>query len=202
MKREILQIGNPILRIRAKPLSIEEIQSPSTHELIEAMRATLDTGGVALAAPQIGEPIQLIVVEDRCRNPHDLQAERFREQERVPVPFHAIINPIITGYEGSDLSFFEACLSVRDHLAVVPRSRSLEVECLDETGSLRRIRATGWYARILQHEIDHLNGILYVDRMNSRTFMTKEMYQRFWVERSVQEALAALDGASGCTHSA
>lgn len=196
MKLDLLQLGSPILRTPAKPLSAEEIRSAPVREIIAAMRERISAGGVGLAAPQLGVSIQLAVIEDRCRNPLNLGPERFREQERVPIPFHVIINPIVIGYEEPELAFFEACLSVRDHLAVVPRSRSIEVECIDEAGSLRRIHATGWYARILQHEIDHLNGVLYVDRMKSRTFMTKEMYQRFWAERSVQEALAALDETS------
>lgn len=201
MKLDLLQLGSPILRTPAKPLSAEEIRSAPVRELIATMREKISAGGVGLAAPQLGVSIQLAVIEDRCLNPFNLPPERLREQGRVPIPFHVIINPIIVGCEGPDLSFFEACLSVPDHVAVVPRYRTIEVECLDEAGAVRRIRAEARYARILQHEIDHLNGVLYVDRMNSRTFMTKQMYQRSWVERSVQEVLAAFDGAGGCTHS-
>ena len=135
----------------------------------------------------------MAVIEDRCRNPFGLSAERLREQERVPVPFHVIINPIITGRDGPDASFFESCLSVPGHTAVVPRSRSIEIECLDEAGESRQIRATGRYARILQHEIDHLNGALYLDRMNVRTFMTQAMYRQFWLEKTVRETLADLE---------
>lgn len=198
MERSVLHVGHPILRTLAKPLSTQEIRSAWTQNLIETMRGIIDTCGVALAAPQVGVSVQLVVVEDRCRNPFNLPPERFVEQERSPVPFHVLINPVITKYDGPNVDYFEACHSVRDHLAVVRRSRCVEVECFDEAGSFRRIQATGWYARILQHEIDHLNGILYLDRMRSRTFSTMELYRQFWSERSVEETLSALEGTGGC----
>ena len=94
MKLGLLQLGDPILRTPPKPLSAEEIRSAPVRELIEA-RERLSAGGVGLAAPQLGVSIQLAVIEDRCLNPFNLPPERLREQGRVPIPFHVIINPVI-----------------------------------------------------------------------------------------------------------
>jgi peptide deformylase len=94
------------------------------------------------------------------------------------VPFHVIINPQIELLTPPDASFHEGCLSVPGFMAVVPRARKVRVACLDERGKSRTIEATGWYARILQHEIDHLTGRMYIDRMQSETFSTLENYQR------------------------
>ena len=83
--------------------------------------------------------------------------------------------------------FFEGCLSLAGFTAVVARAKQVRVECLNEKAEPVTIEATGWYARILQHEIDHLGGVLYVDRMNSRTFFTQDNYVRYWKDRSVAE---------------
>ena len=89
----------------------------------------------------------------------------------MPVPFHVIASPRLT--LGDELvELHEGCLSVEGFQAVVPRARAVTVEALDHRGAPVTIRASGWYARILQHEIDHLNGTLYIDRMNTRTFTT------------------------------
>ena len=89
--------------------------------------------------------------------------------------------------------FFEGCLSLSGFVAVVARAHAVRVECLDETGTPRTIRASGWYARILQHEIDHLNGIVYIDRMETRTFMSAEALAEEWSGHDVEEVRAALD---------
>jgi peptide deformylase len=90
-----------------------------------------------------------------------------------------IINPKLTVIGDSSAEFFEGCLSVNGYSAVVDRALNVRVECLNERGEAITINAAGWYARILQHEIDHLNGILYVDRMNTRTLSTAENLFRF-----------------------
>ena len=91
-----------------------------------------------------------------------------------------IVNPVITLEPDDDVAFFEGCLSVAGLTAVVKRARHVRVECLDHKGKPRTIDASGWYARILQHEIDHLHGTLYVDRMMTRTFMTVDNFSRLW----------------------
>jgi peptide deformylase len=106
-----------------------------------------------------------------------------------------LINPKVVSLGEKSVEFFEGCLSVEGFSAVVPRHSSVTVECLDENGVSRKIEATGWYARILQHEIDHLYGKLYIDRMNSRTLTTVENFGRFWKDRPVSEVRARVGSA-------
>jgi len=181
MRLKLVQAGEPVLRETARPLAREEILSDSIQQLISAMRETLrDAPGVGLAAPQVGESIQLAILEDLPEYSREVSAQDLAQRERRPVPFQVIVNPRIVSYGDSKVEFFEGCLSLNGFMALVPRSREVVLECLDERGNEQVIRASGWYARILQHEIDHLNGTLYIDRMHSRTFMTVENYRRYW----------------------
>ena len=170
MTLEIVQAGHPVLRKQGREVTREEISSPSIQQLIELMRETMhDAPGVGLAAPQIGESIQLAVIEDKAEYLRDLSAEQLARLQRSAIPFHVIINPKLSFLDDSSAQFFEGCLSVEGYQAVVDRALNVRVECLNEHGEEVTINAQGWYARILQHEIDHLNGILYVDRMQTRT---------------------------------
>jgi peptide deformylase len=179
MTLEIVQAGNPVLRQQARPLTKDEIASPSIQQLIELMRETMrEAPGVGLAAPQIGLPIQLAVIEDRADYLNDVPAERLAEMQRAAVPFHVIINPKLSFLDDSTAEFFEGCLSVEGYMAAVDRALNVRVECLNERGEAITIDAHGWYARILQHEIDHLNGTLYVDRMDTRTLTTVDNMAR------------------------
>lgn len=103
-----------------------------------------------------------------------------------------MINPRIVSAENTSVEFFEGCLSVAGYSVVVPRARGVTVEFLNEKSETRRVEAVGWYARILQHEIDYLRGVLYVDCMHAGTFTTLENLGRFWKELSVSEARAKL----------
>jgi len=177
---KLLQVGEPVLRDRARPLVEEEILSRVIQDLIDSMHETLrDAPGVGLAAPQIGSPIQLAIIEDLPQYWTEMSAAEISTRERSAVPFHVIINPKITNASES-VVFFEGCLSLPGFTALVPRSREVVVDCLDEHAQPRTIRASGWYARILQHEIDHLNGTIYIDRMHTRSFMSLENYKRYW----------------------
>lgn len=188
MLLELVQAGDPVLRQTARPLSSQEIVSASIRELIESMRETMRKApGVGLAAPQIGQSLQLAVIEDRPEYTKDASRELLKQRERKPVAFHVIINPRLTLLEEATVEFFEGCLSVTGMMAVVPRSRKVRVECLDEKARLRVIEASGWYARILQHEIDHLSGTLYIDRMDTRTFSTVENHNRYWKDKPIIE---------------
>jgi peptide deformylase len=184
----IVQAGDPVLRGVSRQLTTEEIKSSSIQQLIDSMRDTMRAApGVGLAAPQIGEPIQLAVIEDRAEYIKDASPEELKERDRSSIPFHVIINPKISLLDDSPAEFFEGCLSVAGFQAVVRRAYNVRVECLNERAESITINAHGWYARILQHEIDHLNGRLYIDRMETQTFMTTENLLRFWVDRSIQE---------------
>jgi len=143
------------------------------------MRNTMrDAPGVGLAAPQIGESLQIAVIEDKSEDQKGLTAEQLSERQRMPVGFHVIINPQIELLKPPDVSFYEGCLSIPRLMAMVARSRSVRVTCLNEHAEQRVIEASGWYARILQHEIDHLRGRLYVDVMKPKTITTIDNCQR------------------------
>ncbi len=179
MLLKIVSAGDPVLRQKARPLKPEEIQNSYIRDLIAYMRETMhDAPGVGLAAPQVGQPLQLAVIEDKAEYHKNLSATELKERGRVPVPFHVIINPEIELLTPPEVSFHEGCLSVPGFMAVVPRARTVRVTCLDEHGKAKTIQAGGWYARILQHEIDHLHGRIYIDRMQSETFTTLENYQK------------------------
>jgi peptide deformylase len=194
VKLEIVQAGNPVLRQRSRALSVEDIRSRDIQKLIEAMRASMhEAPGVGLAAPQIGLALQLAVIEDREEYHKDIPETLLRERERRPVLFHAIINPVLEEIGEEKAEFFEGCLSLAGFTALVPRARSVRVTCLDETGQHKVIEASGWYARILQHEIDHLHGALYIDRMRTRSFTTMENLAEFWKGRPVSEIHAELE---------
>jgi len=196
MALTIVQAGDPVLRKKGRSLSKEEIRSPEVQQLIELMREAMrDAPGVGLAAPQIGESIQLAVIEDRAEYLSDLSADQLAKYQREVIPFHVIINPKLTMVDDSSAAFFEGCLSVTGFSAVVDRALNVRVECLNERGEELTINAQGWYARILQHEIDHLNGILYVDRMKTRTLTTAENMFRFWRNKSIPKVLADLSSS-------
>lgn len=194
MRLKIIQVGEPALRNPARPLSPEEIKGAPLRQLIEFMRETMqDAPGVGLAAPQVGMPVQLAVMEDRVEYHQSLTPEQLAERERTPVPFHVILNPRLTLLDkDGHAEFLEGCLSFNGFSALVPRARRVRVECFDHTGEPKVIEASGWYARILQHEIDHLHGTLYIDRMHTRSLMTAENLQRHWKDKSIAEIRAAL----------
>ncbi|MGA8027088.1 MAG: peptide deformylase [Bryobacteraceae bacterium] len=197
MRLKIVQAGEPVLRQEAAALSASEISSRKIQDLIEWMRETMhDAPGVGLAAPQVGLSLQLAVIEDKPEYTRDASQEALKERERKPVPFHVIINPKLTLEAGSALEFFEGCLSVGGFTALAPRARKVKVECLDHKGKPTLIQASGWYARILQHEIDHLHGTLYIDRMHTRTFMSVENFNRHWKDKPIAE-VRALFGLKG-----
>jgi peptide deformylase len=198
MRLKIVQVGEPVLRAEARQLTRAEIISDEIQRLIRDMRETMhDAPGVGLAAPQVGIALQLAVIEDREELLSSLPGEELAEKERKPVPFHVVINPEIAllGDETSD--FYEGCLSLSGFSAVVPRARRVRVAYLDEHGELQSVEASGWYARILQHEIDHLRGTLYIDRMEGRTFTSLDNWSRFWKGKPVRVVVESLPNLFG-----
>jgi peptide deformylase len=190
---KLRQVGEAPLRQPAKPLSGADIRSAELQQLIEAMRDTLrDAPGVGLAAPQVGHSLQLAIIEDRAEYQHSLPVLQLAERGRVPVPFQVIINPTLTVLEPTVKLFFEGCLSVAGFTALVPRAAKVRVEALDVNGEPVVVEAEGWHARILQHEVDHLQGKLYLDTMLPRSFMTSANYARHWQDRPICEVCAAL----------
>ena len=193
----IVQAGDPVLRERARPLSLDEIQSTAIQQLIADMRETMrDAPGVGLAAPQIGLGLQLAVIEDAPEYQANATAEELAERQRAIVPFHVIINPVLTLEPGEPVEFFEGCLSVDGWMALVARAVAVRVEALDEHGRDLVIEARGWHARILQHEIDHLHGTLCVDRMDPRTLSNHANYSKFWRGKAVTDVRNELHAPS------
>lgn len=168
------QFGNPVLREVARKLTVAEITSPKIQKLISDMRNTLIAKklGVGLAAPQVGESIALIVIAIR---PNDIRPD-------IEAFDLVMINPVITQYVGRRKSMWEGCISAgsagkADLFAKVPRYNELVVSYLDEKGKAQKQSFTGLKAQIVQHEVDHLNGILFVDRVRDpKTFMTYKEY--------------------------
>jgi peptide deformylase len=195
---DIVQVGTPVLRQKARPLSLEELASPRIQQLIVDMRDTMRAApGVGLAAPQIGESLQLVVIEDPPAYHTKLTPEELAAREREAVPFHVLVNPVLTIRTDEMVAAFEGCLSFSGFSMVVPRARKVRIEALDENGQRVVKVATGWYARILQHECDHLNGIVCCDRMESRTLTTVDNQTKYWGAKTVDEVRAAVALADG-----
>jgi peptide deformylase len=185
---KIVQAGEPVLRQAARALNTKEIVSDETQRLIRDMQETMyDAPGVGLAAPQVGISLQLAVIEDREELLKAVPAQELLEKERQPVPFHVLINPRIMQLGIDKNDFYEGCLSLTGFSAVVSRAHTIRVEYLDQRAEPHQVEASGWYARILQHEIDHLGGTLYIDRMHNRTFTSLDNWNRFWKGKPVPQ---------------
>jgi peptide deformylase len=168
------RFGNPILRQKAKHLTIIEIDSPQIQTLIKNMAYTLakENYGVGIAAPQVGESVALSVIGIKpTPNRPELQ------------PFDAIlINPEIVETFGEPLLAWEACISCGEGknllYAQVPRYKEIKLSWLDEKGTRNEKILDGFVAQVAQHETDHLNGVLFVDRVtDSTSFMMADEYQ-------------------------
>lgn len=109
------------------------------------------------------------------------------------MPFHVIINPQLEIVGDDRVEFFEGCLSLAGFSALVARARQVRVNYLDEFGEEKSVVASGWYARILQHEIDHLRGTIYIDKMRSRSFTSIENFTRFGKSKSVPDIVKELE---------
>ncbi len=171
----IVRAGAKVLRAPAAPVPLHLFGTPELRALLERMvQAMRDAPGVGLAAPQIGVGLQLLVIEDSHDRQSHLTPEQLAERKRTEVPLIALANPVLRAIGEEQEIFHEGCLSVPGYAALVPRAREVEVQALDPNGLPVTLRWTGWPARILQHECDHLQGTLYVDRMITRSFTVVE----------------------------
>ena len=194
----IVRCGEPILRRRAEPVDPATIGNRDVQRLIARMKATMEAApGVGLAAPQVGESIRLAVLQDGPERWSVLTPDQLRERDRHTLPFTVLVNPVLAPANGAEpVSFYEGCLSVPGLTGVVARHRSVVVEALDEHGDPRSWTFSGWPARIAQHEVDHLDGVLYLDRVETRSLSTTDVYLERWAHGSVPEAAAALGFAA------
>jgi peptide deformylase len=190
----IVQCGDPVLRRAAEPVDPADLRTPKLRRLIIQMRATMEAApGVGLAAPQVGVPLQLAVLQDSPERWGHLDSDELAARERDALPFTVLVNPVVTPVDGDGLAgFYEGCLSVPGLAAVVARHRAVQVKALDEHGEPVDRVYSGWPARIVQHEADHLGGRLYLDRAEARSLTTADNYARLWAGRPPAEAAAAL----------
>lgn len=166
----IVSAGVAVLRERATEVAESKLGSPELLALVEVMIATMRAApGVGLAAPQIGLPLRVIVLEDPSEAVDSLEPAVRASRGRVAFPVIAIVNPVLHLVPGETATFFEGCLSVPGYSAQVTRALTVEVTGQTPAGEPFSWRVSGWPARILQHECDHLDGTLYVDKMDSRT---------------------------------
>jgi peptide deformylase len=178
--RKIAQLGEPVLRQRARSLSVEELESPRIQALIDDLIETMhDADGAGLAAPQIYESVQLVVIEVR-QNP------RYPSADSIPLTVLAnpVVTPAITAPEGTlpddeAITVYEGCLSVAGVRGRVRRPRRVRVQALDVHGQAVDFVWEGFRAAVVQHETDHLNGVLFVDRAEPRTLTFLREYERY-----------------------
>ncbi|EEF44768.1 peptide deformylase 1A, chloroplastic [Ricinus communis] len=170
---DIVKAGDPVLHEPAREVDPDEIGSERIQKIIDDMVKVMRRApGVGLAAPQIGVPLRIIVLEDTTEYIGYAPKEETKAQDRRPFDLLVILNPKLKKKGNRTALFFEGCLSVDGFRAVVERSLEVEVSGLDRSGQPIKVDASGWQARILQHECDHLDGTLYVDKMVPRTFRT------------------------------
>ncbi|MDJ0736814.1 MAG: peptide deformylase [Nostocaceae cyanobacterium] len=164
----VIQLGNPILRQKAK--EVENIQDEKIQQLVDDLILTVaDANGVGIASPQVGESYRIFIVASRP-NPRYPNAP-----EMEPT---AMINPRIIAHKSEIVKGWEGCLSIPGIRGLVPRYQTIKVEYFDRNGQLQTRQFTDFISRIFQHEIDHLNGVVFVDRLESTLdIVTEQEYQ-------------------------
>jgi peptide deformylase len=168
----ITVVGDPVLRTPAAPLSRAELADPDTQRLIDDLIETKRAAnGAGLAANQVGDPRRIAIVEIEPGNP--------RYPYKPPLPLTVLVNPRIVGGTTAQIEINEGCLSVPDLRGAVLRSAEVEVEYEGREGTTRRQTVRGLTAGTFQHEIDHLEGVLFLDRVRDpRSLATWEMFDR------------------------
>ncbi len=168
---KIARMGHPVLRARARPLEPSEIGTPAIQRLIDDMFETMrEYEGIGLAAPQVHERLRLFVAGI--------------DEPDATIPLMVMINPVVEPIGSEVDEDWEGCLSIPDVRGKVPRAAEIRVTALDRTGRRVVLTGSGFPARVIQHETDHLDGMLFLDRMrsfDSLTYLTE--YKRHWEER-------------------
>ncbi|MBI5197790.1 MAG: peptide deformylase [Nitrospirae bacterium] len=169
----VLRLGNPVLRQRSEEVPIEELSQKSfqrfIHDMVDTMR---EFDGVGLAAPQVGELIRMVVIESED-NP--------RYPGSPEIPLMVLINPVLRPLTEEKGLGWEGCLSLPGLRGQVPRFREVSVEGIDPEGRPLKFEAKNFFAVVIQHEVDHLDGIVYLDRMEDMgTLSYLEEFQQFY----------------------
>jgi peptide deformylase len=172
---KVARMGHPVLRAKARALDKRDIREAKVQKLIDDMIETMtEYHGVGLAAPQVHEGLRLFVAALDGRGDEEAEAE--------PI---AIINPEITVVGPEVVEDWEGCLSIPDVRGRVPRAREIKLRAYDRKGERFELRAHDFPARVIQHETDHLDGVLFFDRMKSfETLTFLEEYSRYWAKEN------------------
>ncbi|XP_063705114.1 peptide deformylase, mitochondrial-like [Culicoides brevitarsis] len=166
-----VQIGDPIVRTKCEKIPPETIKTPEVQTLIKHMISVMrQFNAVGLACNQIGMPYQIFTMEFTEAHAKKFKPEVFKRREMKILPLTVIVNPVLNVTNYDKIKDVESCLSVRGYSAEVVRHKAVSVEGYDEHGDAKKWDFEGWNARIAQHEIDHLNGIPFTDRMDPKTF--------------------------------
>lgn len=171
--RKVARLGHPVLREKCRDLTPEEIRSEPVRRLVADMRETMaEYGGVGLAAPQVHEPVRIALIE--------FQAGEGRYAVAADQPLLVLFNARVEVLDATPAGFWEGCLSVPGLRGFVERPSRVRVRYLDEAAEPRTLEAEGFLATVCQHELDHLDGVLYVDKIADPTrFAFVEEYARY-----------------------
>ena len=176
---KVARLGHPVLRQVAEPVATEAIRSPETQHLIDDMIETMrEYSGAGLAATQVHRLVQIAEIEV-------LKDPRYPEAPEIPLT--VLINPIVTPLTEQTEDGWEGCLSIPDMRGIVARWTAVRLEARDREGQPIDLKAADFFARVIQHESDHLNGIVYVDRMRDlRTLTHLAEWNRYWLGATEQ----------------
>ena len=171
---KVARLGHPVLREKARPVPVDAIRSAGIQQLIDDMVETMrEYDGAGLAATQVHQTLQIAVIEVEA-NP--------RYPEAASIPLTVVINPVVTPATEEMEDGWEGCLSVPDMRGVVPRYTAVHLEYHDREGNRQVVDAKDFFARVIQHETDHLNGIVYIDRMRDlRTLSHIAEWNKHWL---------------------
>jgi peptide deformylase len=181
--RKVARLGHPVLRRPAEPLPADAIANDETRRLIADMIDTLhDYGGIGLAAPQVAEPLRLAIIE--------IPESGSRYGDIPGMPLTVFVNPRITVLNPESKGFWEGCLSIPGLRGFVERPQHIRVEYLSHEGLERSIELEGFLATVFQHEFDHLDGTLYIDRISdTRLLAFEEEFLRYLAPREDAELI-------------
>jgi len=176
---KVCRLGHPALRMQSQRVSKETLASPAVQTFIDNMMETMvEYSGVGLAAPQVHESLSIAVIESRG--------------PRGDIPMTVLVNPEVTILDESLMEDWEGCLSVPDFRGRVPRYARLRVDALDRHGNKIEVTAGNFFARVIQHEFDHLMGKVYLDRMRDFGTLTHlAEFERYWLPKERRESSSA-----------
>jgi peptide deformylase len=184
----LVTAGDPVLRRGGEPYD-GQLGPALLARFVEALRVTMRAApGVGLAAPQVGVGLRIAVIEDPAPVPEEVRVAR----GRVPLPFRVLVNPVYEPVGTARAAFYEGCLSVPGYQAVVARAAEVRLTGQDEHGRALDEVFHGWPARIVQHETDHLDGTLYLDRAETRSLATHQAVAEHWSQPTPERAARAL----------